>query len=231
MTPALVLRDVAVGYHRPLISGIDLQVDTGQVHCIMGPNGCGKSTLLRTIAGTLAPLTGSISVSGLEVQDWAAWRRAAVGGIAYVPQSGKNFRGLSVRENLELAFWNRPEGRKSRTQAIRSVLDRELFSPLAGRLHEPAARLSGGEDLLLAVARILLRQPAVVLFDEPSAGLFVRYRALVAEVIREVGTQSAVVVVEQLKSVVDALGGPRYAVRTGDLGDAHWLQPLQTRGP
>ncbi len=216
----LALTDATVGYGLPLVAGVSLAVAQGEIACIVGANGCGKSTILRTIAGIVPALAGEICIGGVRVDTWPAFRRAAEAGLAYVPQSVRNFQGLSVTENLHLAFWNKNDGWRARSRAIDGLLSRSLFEPLRRRAGERAGRLSGGEDLLLAVGRAILRQPAVVLFDEPSAGLFLKYRELVVALIREVSLRAAVVVVEQMLPVVDALPGRVYLVHQSSAGGA-----------
>ncbi len=148
-----------------ILKGADLTVAAGELVAIIGPNGAGKSTLLKTIAGLLRLTQGTIRLDGKAIDALPARLRARE-GLAFVPQEANVFPGLSVRENLEMGGYLDPRATPGR---IRALLDR--FPMLAGKQHQAARTLSGGQRQVLAMAMALMTQPRLLLLDEPSAGL------------------------------------------------------------
>jgi branched-chain amino acid transport system ATP-binding protein len=174
-------------------SGVDLSVDAGEVHAVLGANGAGKTTLLLTLAGLLPPHKGTITLDGVPLRA----RRATASnkaGVVLVPDNRELFTTLTVEENLRVAG-----GRSGQTP--RSMLD--LFPELEARWNLRAGALSGGEQQMLAMARALVQRPKVLLVDELSMGLapviVERLFAAIRRIANESG--SAVVVVEQYVGV------------------------------
>jgi branched-chain amino acid transport system ATP-binding protein len=163
----LVATGVVAGYgaQDEILKGVDLVVDKDEVVCVIGPNGAGKSTLLKAIAGLLRPKSGSVTLNGRDIAGLPA-REISRLGLAYVPQEFNVFPTLSVRENLEIGGYI--DG-KAAARRIEGVLAR--FPPLLGKQRHAARTLSGGERQMLAMAMALMVEPAVLLLDEPSAGL------------------------------------------------------------
>jgi branched-chain amino acid transport system ATP-binding protein len=163
----LVATGVVAGYgaQDEILKGVDLVVDNNEVVCVIGPNGAGKSTLLKAIAGLLRPKSGSVTFNGRDIAGLPA-REISRLGLAYVPQEFNVFPTLSVRENLEIGGYI--DG-KAAARRIEGVLAR--FPPLIGKQRHAARTLSGGERQMLAMAMALMVEPAVLLLDEPSAGL------------------------------------------------------------
>jgi branched-chain amino acid transport system ATP-binding protein len=163
----LVATGVVAGYgaQDEILKGVDLVVDKNEVVCVIGPNGAGKSTLLKAIAGLLRPKSGSVTLNGRDIAGLPA-REISRLGLAYVPQEFNVFPTLSVRENLEIGGYI--DG-KAAARRIEGVLAR--FPPLIGKQRHAARTLSGGERQMLAMAMALMVEPAVLLLDEPSAGL------------------------------------------------------------
>jgi branched-chain amino acid transport system ATP-binding protein len=163
----LVATGVVAGYgaQDEILKGVDLVVDKKEIVCVIGPNGAGKSTLLKAIAGLLRPKSGSVTFNGRDIAGLPA-REISRLGLAYVPQEFNVFPTLSVRENLEIGGYI--DG-KAAARRIEGVLAR--FPPLIGKQRHAARTLSGGERQMLAVAMALMVEPAVLLLDEPSAGL------------------------------------------------------------
>jgi len=166
----LTVRGLAAGWGRAdVIRGLDLDVGPGEVVVVLGANGSGKSSLLWALAGLLPSRAGTIHLGDRRVDRLSTERRAAL-GIALLPQSRRVFGSLSGRENLEVAELavGKPD-----VPAIRSAREAWLAAhpALAAKLHQPASSLSGGEQQLLAIGRVLCSGPKVLLLDEPSAGL------------------------------------------------------------
>ncbi|HEU4437759.1 MAG TPA: ABC transporter ATP-binding protein [Methylomirabilota bacterium] len=167
----LTVRDVAVAYERvPVLRGVDLHVERGELVTIVGPNGAGKTTLLRAIMGLVPVREGTISFAGQVISGRPC--EAIVGqGVVMVPEGREIFGPLTVRENLALGAYSRPG--RARRASFASDLERvlALFPPLHARLGQAAATLSGGEQQMLAVGRALMAHPRLLLLDEPSVGL------------------------------------------------------------
>jgi branched-chain amino acid transport system ATP-binding protein/neutral amino acid transport system ATP-binding protein len=163
----LAANGIVAGYgvHDEILKGVDLVVDEGEIVGVIGPNGAGKSTLLKTIAGLLRPKAGSITFAGKDITGQPPREISRI-GLAYVPQEMNVFPNLSVRENLEIGGYIDAKGAARR---IDGVLAR--FPVLAQKRRHAARTLSGGERQMLAMAMALMVEPAVLLLDEPSAGL------------------------------------------------------------
>ncbi|GAB3862034.1 ABC transporter ATP-binding protein [Dactylosporangium cerinum] len=165
----LSLEQVSAGYGGGVVvHRIDLSVPAGTVHAVVGHNGAGKTTLLHTIAGLIPPATGRILLDGTDLTGQPAHRRTRA-GIGYVPQGRRVFASLTVAEHLAIA----QRHTTGTSTAARWTRDRvlNLLPHLATRLRHRGAHLSGGEQQMLAIARALLTQPALLLLDEPTEGL------------------------------------------------------------
>ncbi|HYM68431.1 MAG TPA: ABC transporter ATP-binding protein [bacterium] len=163
----LSVQGVVAGYHAAdeVLRGVGLEVGSGELTCVIGPNGAGKSTLLRVIAGLLRPRAGTITLDGRPLQGRPAREISAL-GVAFVPQEQNVFATMSVVENLEIGGYVDPRGVHRRIDGIL-----EQFPVLAEKRRHPARTLSGGQRQMLAMAMALMVEPAVLLLDEPSAGL------------------------------------------------------------
>jgi urea transport system ATP-binding protein len=148
-----------------------LHVPAGGVMCLMGRNGVGKTTLLKSIMGLLPSRSGRIVFDGTDLGRLRPEERAAC-GIGYVPQGREIFPNLTVAENLRVGFLGRPKsagnGRVAQAD-IEQVFD--LFPKLKQLLSRKGGVLSGGEQQQLAIARVLLARPKLLLMDEPTEGI------------------------------------------------------------
>ncbi len=193
--PLLTLDAVASGYGSGLIvRGVNLQAGRGEIVTIVGPNGSGKSTLLKTIAGLVATAAGTITHDGAPIAGLSAERRARR-GIAYVPQEHEVFASLSVKENLLLGGYGL--GRRELAAALERVYATYEILPKLERA--TAGRLSGGERKTLAMGRVMMASPSLVLLDEPTSNLapIPTARLLEVEIPALAATGAAVVLVEQ----------------------------------
>ena len=179
-----------------VIQGIDIAAGPGEVIGIFGRNGVGKTTLLKTIAGWVKPSEGQITLGG-EALIGLTPDRICHAGVGFVPEDRRIFPGLTVEENLSLGLLQ-VKGRSSKDErrAIEGIYDR--FHRLGERRHQLGTTLSGGEQQMLAMARVMVGQPRLVLIDEPSEGLAPMIVAEIFAIVRELRDQGAIILlVEQ----------------------------------
>ena len=192
VAPALEVRDLAAGYGDfDVIDGVSFEVATGAVFALLGPNGAGKTTTLQVIAGVLPASSGSVAICGRSIlgADAAALARA---GVCLVPEGRGVFPNLTVAENLWMASFTGV----SRGQVEEVAYSR--FPRLAERRTQTAGTLSGGEQQMLAMARALATDPALLILDELSMGLApIIVADLYARVAEIASTGPSILVVEQ----------------------------------
>jgi ABC-type branched-subunit amino acid transport system ATPase component len=190
---ALSIQGLTVGYGGPpIIEQVSITARRGAITAIVGPNGAGKSTLLKAVAGLIRPTTGKVFVEGKEVTGLPA-EKLVRRGIAYVPQVENVFPDLTVRENLDMGGYARTSGVRERIEQLF-----QLFPDLKVASHKRASTLSGGQRTMLALARGLMVDPAVLILDEPSAGLSPKFQGLIWERIEQIrATNVAILIVEQ----------------------------------
>lgn len=198
------LKNVAVRYgRREVIPSFDLTVPGGSVVGIIGPNGAGKTTLLRAIMGMGVRVRGTILIGGVDMGPLTTHRRAS-GHVGIVPEGRRLFAGLSVEENLELgAFRFRRDQRH-----VRELAD-SIYSafPLLYEVRkQKATDLSGGQQQMVAIGRMVANDPQVMLLDEPSLGLSPIVVNQIIEGLKRLGTEGkAILVVEQRLDVLTEL--------------------------
>ncbi len=161
----LEVKSLESGYGRlPILHGIDLHVDEGELVAVIGPNGAGKSTLLRTIAGLQPCWKGDVVFAGKRVHDYEP-SLLPTWGLGFVPQDRNVFPDLTVGENLEMAAFTLKDG----ALMIKAAFER--FPILGERQKQKARTLSGGERQMLAIASALILSPKLLMVDEPTTGL------------------------------------------------------------
>ena len=181
------LRDVHAGYGAtPILFGVSLEVREGEAVALLGRNGMGKTTLLKTIIGFIKPWRGAIEFQDRDLTRLTPHAIARL-GVGLVPENRRIFPGLTVRENLELGLSAVPR----RSAALRESRLAEVFQHfprLRERLDQPGKTLSGGEQQMLAIARVMMAGARIVLMDEPTQWLapaFIRHiRDMVGELKR-----------------------------------------------
>ena len=198
---------VVAGYVRglPIVHGASLEVARGEIVALIGPNGAGKSTLLKAIAGLVVTESGRIRFQERDIASLAP-HRIVQAGVGYVPQTGNVFTTLTIHENLKVGGHLLPAS----DRAARLERAYALFPMLAEKRRARARTLSGGQRQMLAIARALMTDPALLMLDEPTAGLAPRIvQEVFAQLRRLAETGVAVLMVEQ---------NARAALRASDRG-------------
>lgn len=165
--PLLEVENVVSGYGRTdVLHGVSISVERDEIVTIIGPNGAGKSTLFKTIMGYLIPSSGKILFSEEDVTQLKPNQKVEK-GIAYVPQLDNTFPSLTILENLEMGAFSKDK--EALQNGIKTAYD--TFPILRERKNQRARTLSGGQRQMLAMSMALMTEPALLLLDEPSAGL------------------------------------------------------------
>lgn len=174
-----------------VLRDFSLDVQAGEILCLLGRNGAGKTTALKTIMGLIRPQVGSVRLGDITLSDLPA-HAVPRQGIGYVPQGRRLFSELTVAENIEIGLMVKPSPDATRERVL------ELFPVLRERLNQVAGKLSGGEQQMLAMARALATEPRVLLLDEPTEGLQPSMIARIREVVLALKEEGvAVALVEQ----------------------------------
>ena len=178
------MHDVHAGYGAtPILFGVSLEVREGEAVALLGRNGMGKTTLMKTIIGFLKPWRGTIEFEGRDLTRLTPHEIARL-GVGLVPENRRIFPGLTVRENLELGL----SSVARRTSALRTQRLEEVFQHfprLRERIDQPGKTLSGGEQQMLAIARVMMAGARIVLMDEPTQGLAPAFIRHIRDMIRE----------------------------------------------
>jgi branched-chain amino acid transport system ATP-binding protein len=208
----LEIRDLEVFYGSVrALEGVNLEIHAGEIVVLLGSNGAGKTTLLNTVAGLKSATSGSIVFDGTDVTKVPSHKRAR-SGLVLVPEGRRIFPRMTVEENLLLGAWRRKDPRDD----IRRVA--ELFPILAERRRALGATLSGGEQQMLAIGRALMRQPRVLLLDEPSMGLAPTAVTRVFDLISEINRDGVTIfLIEQNAGVALRTASRGYVLERGRL--------------
>jgi len=193
--PHLIVSEMSAGYNgTPVVENVSLTAGRGEVVTLLGPNGAGKSTVLKALIGLTKMYAGSVVIGDADVTALPPHSLAAM-GCGYVPQTRDVFDELTVLENLEMG------GYLLDKRTLRQRIDEVAgaFPQLAKMMNRMAQKLSGGERKMLAIAKVVIRHPTLMILDEPTANLAPAFAdRLLHEHIRAVADRgTAVLLVEQ----------------------------------
>jgi len=225
---ALTVTRLAAGYgDTPAIVDVDLTVRRGEIVTVVGPNGAGKSTLLKAVLGVLRPMSGTVR---LGERDLAGLRSDQICrlSVGYVPQVQDTFPRLTVLENIEMGGYTLPRSKVKARAA--EVLD--LYPQLRRMAGRQGGHLSGGERKMLAIARAMMISPALLVLDEPTAGLAPQpaNELLTRHIAALTGTGVSLLMVEQRAREAMAISQRAYVMAAGrvvltDRADALLARP------
>ena len=213
----LRMRDVHAGYGAtPILFGVSLEVRAGEAVALLGKNGMGKTTLMKTAMGFLKPWRGTIDFDGADLTRLAPHDIARL-GIGLVPENRRIFPGLTVRENLELGL----SAAAHRTAALRRQRFEEVFQHfprLRERIDQPGKTLSGGEQQMLAIARVMMAGARLILMDEPTQGLAPAFIRHIRDMVRELKRLGVtILLVEQNARVALSVCDRGYIMEKGSI--------------
>ena len=211
----LAVENIRAGYgHVQALTNVSLKVEERGTVTLIGSNGAGKSTLLKVISGLLKPIQGKVEFRGERI-DGLAPDRIIGKGIAHCPEGRRVFPELSVKENLEMGAYLE-SAKRVVTERIEKLF--EFFPILRERQKQWAGTLSGGEQQQLAIARALMSEPRMILFDEPSLGLAPILVEQVGEIILKLkGEKITILLVEQNANMAMDLADYVYVMETGNI--------------
>lgn len=223
----LEVNNISVNYGAaPALWDVSLQVQPGELVCVVGPNGAGKTTLINAIAGMHRVRAGSLRFNGRDITELAS-HRFCEAGIAIVPEGRRLFTQMTVLDNLELGSFIR-KAKAHRKASLEQVLS--LFPALKVKLDSPAGALSGGQQQMVAIGRALMAQPKLLLLDEPSLGLAPAIVLDMFRAIRQINAQgTSVLLVEQNVAMAMEIASRAYVMEEGRIVAEGQASELLTR--
>lgn len=203
-------------FYGPLqaLRNVSIEIESGEIVCLLGGNASGKSTTMKTVLGLLKPARGSITFDGQRIDGLPTSERVRM-GISIVPEARRLFGSLTVRENIELGAYTQRD-----RHAIASDLERvlSLFPRCRERLNQLAGTLSGGEQQMVAMARGLMSRPRLLCMDEPSMGLAPSFVETVFDLIQTINQQGTTIfVIEQNANIALSIANRGYVLQAGEI--------------
>ena len=208
------IKNVSSGYKESIIlQNVNIEIGKGEVVALMGKNGVGKTTLLKTIMGIIKLRTGEILFNSEDISNWPPEKRA-LHGIGYVPQGREIFPFLTVKENLLLGLEARNKNAKNIPEDIYKI-----FPELKTISERKGGNLSGGQQQQLAIARVLITEPQLLLLDEPTEGIQPSIVFEIENTIRMIKDQGtiSILLVEQFMDFALRLADVCYIMEKGQI--------------
>ncbi|HWB01242.1 MAG TPA: LPS export ABC transporter ATP-binding protein [Pirellulales bacterium] len=198
---------------RRVVDGVEFDVGHGEIVGLLGPNGAGKTTSFRMACGMIAPDAGRVMLNDIDVTNWPMFRRARDGGMGYLAQESSVFRKLTVEKNLLGMMEMLGIDRRARRKRCDELLEQFKITKLRKSL---AMSLSGGERRRLEIARCLVSNPRLILFDEPFTGIDPVTIASIQEIIRELRTNGISILItdHQVRETLQ-ITDRSYVIRAG----------------
>lgn len=214
----LSTENLVSGYEKVnVLQGVSMEIHRGEIVSVMGRNGVGKSTFVKTLCGLLPADSGSITFCGEDVTKMKSYERAWK-GISYVPQGHMVFPKLTVEENLQMGESIHPvKGKKSDYDLVY-----EYFPRLKERRNQEAGTMSGGEQAMLSIGRVLTGNSELMLLDEPSEGVQPNIVTAIGDIILRINKELnlTVLLVEQHIGLLQQVSGRAYAMDKGRIIDS-----------
>jgi branched-chain amino acid transport system ATP-binding protein len=198
----------------PMLRRVSMEIEKGELVCLLGSNGAGKSTTMKTILRLVSPVEGSIFFEGRAILSWKPYQ-VVEAGIGVVPEGRRLFPKMTVVENLRLGAFS-----EKRDQEIQQRLETiyRLFPRLKERVHQVAGTLSGGEQGMVAIGRGMMGKPKILLLDEPSLGLSPILVEEFIKTIRKINEEgTTILLIEQNAKKALSIASKGYVLQKGEI--------------
>jgi branched-chain amino acid transport system ATP-binding protein len=227
---ALEIESLKAGYGRfDVLHNLKMHIDAGESVALLGPNGAGKTTVLRSIMGLMKRRSGTVRVGGVDISKLPPHRIANAGYAAIVPEGRRLFVNQSVEDNLRIGGMRHRRDPKQVESLLAEVFD--LFPAIARYRHRPASALSGGEQQMVAVGRMMMNQPNLMLLDEPSLGLApIAIQSMAAALIRLRDHGHSILLVEQRVDLALQVCNRIYVLSDGRIVDEKETEAIDSDG-
>lgn len=211
----LKVKGLESGYGKvKIINGVDISIDKGEIVAVIGRNGVGKSTFVKTLIGILPVKAGEITFEDYgDIKKWPAHKRARM-GLGYVPQGHGIFPQLTVEENLKIGSLVNEESKENNFDRVY-----EYFPRIYERRKQIAGTMSGGEQAMLSIGRVLINTPKIILLDEPSEGVQPNIVSQMGDIVLQIREELGltVLIVEQHLGLIQQVSDRAYVMDKGQI--------------